>query len=96
MKGPMRLFNKNTALCQRASGRSEKDNGRGQRLSPVRQGTAGPREGLAPFKAARPRFQEKRRDTEVRAVPKPTQVGGCKDTQARGRNLVKELGNMTP
>ena len=49
-----------------------------------------------PSKAARPRFQEKRRDTEVLAVPKPTQVGGCKDTQARGRNLVKELGNMTP
>ena len=75
---------------------SEKDSGWGQRLSPVRPGTAGPREGLAPFKAARPRFQEKHRDTDMRAVPKPTQVGGCKDTQARGRNLVKELGNMTP
>ena len=49
-----------------------------------------------PPKAARPRFQEKHRDTDVLAVPKPTQVGGCKDTQARGRNLVKELGNMAP
>ena len=49
-----------------------------------------------PPKAMRPRFQEKRRDTEVRAVPKPTQVGGYKDTKARGRNLVKELGNMAP
>ena len=79
-----------------SSGRSEKDNGRGQRLSPVRQGTAGPSGGLAPCKAARPRFQEKTSDTDMPAVPKPTQVGGCKDTQARGRNLVKELGNMTP
>ena len=49
-----------------------------------------------PPKAMRPRFQEKTSDTDMRAVPKPTQVGGCKDTQARGRNLVKELGNMTP
>ena len=31
-----------------------------------------------------------------RAVPKPTQVGGYKHTKARGRNLVKELGNMAP
>ena len=30
------------------------------------------------------------------AVPKPTQVGGYKHTKARGRNLVKELGNMAP
>ena len=44
----------------------------------------------------RPRFPEKRHDTEMRAVPKPTQVGGYKDTKARGRNLVKELGNMAP
>ena len=32
----------------------------------------------------------------TRAVPKPTQVGGYKYTQARERNLVKELGNMAP
>ena len=75
---------------------SEKDSGWGQRLSPVRPGTAGPSLRLAAGKAMRPRFQEKHRDTDVLAVPKPTQVGGCKDTQARGRNLVKELGNMTP
>ena len=43
-----------------------------------------------------PRFPEKRRDTERQAVPKPTQVGGCKDTKARERNLVKELGNIAP
>ena len=34
--------------------------------------------------------------TEELAVPKPTQVGGYKHTKARGRNLVKELGNMAP
>ena len=44
----------------------------------------------------RPRFQEKRCVTEVRAVPKPTQVGGCKHTKARERNLVKELGKIAP
>ena len=27
---------------------------------------------------------------------KPTQVGGCKYTKARERNLSKELCNMTP
>ena len=75
---------------------SEKDSGWGQWLSPVRPGTAGPSLRLAAGKAMRPRFPEKRRDTDMRAVPKPTQVGGCKDTQARGRNLVKELGNIAP
>ena len=44
----------------------------------------------------RPSFPEKRRDTERQAVPKPTQVGGYKDTKARERNLVKELGNIAP
>ena len=34
--------------------------------------------------------------TDMPAVPKPTQVGGYTDTQARERNLVKELGNMAP
>ena len=43
-----------------------------------------------------PRFPEKRRDTDMPAVPKPTQVGGYKDTKARERNLVKELGNIAP
>ena len=75
---------------------SEKDSGWGQRLSPVRPGTAGPRVRLAARKAMRPCFPEKQRDTDMPAVPKPTQVGGYKDTKARGRNLVKELGNMAP
>ena len=75
---------------------SEKDSGGGQRLSPVRPGTAGPSRGFARGKAMRPRFPEKHCDTEGQAVPKPTQVGGYKDTKARGRNLVKELGNMAP
>ena len=43
-----------------------------------------------------PCFLEKYRDTERQAVPKPTQVGGYKDTKARERNLVKELGKITP
>ena len=75
---------------------SEKDSGVGQWLSHARRGTAGPSVRLAARKAMRPRFQEKSRRTNPPAVPKPTQVGGCKNTQARGRNLVKELGNMTP
>ena len=43
-----------------------------------------------------PCFLEKRHDTDMPAVPKPTQVGGYKDTKARERNLVKELGNIAP
>ena len=75
---------------------SEKDSGGGQWLSPVRAGRHGPSLRLAAGEAMRPRFPEKRHDTERQAVPKPTQVGGYKDTKARGRNLVKELGNMAP
>ena len=75
---------------------SEKGSGRGQWLPPARTVTSGPRRRFAGAKAMRPRFPEKRHDTEMRAVPKPTQVGGYKDTKARGRNLVKELGNMAP
>ena len=44
----------------------------------------------------RPCFLEKSTRINPAAVPKPTQVGGYKDTKARGRNLVKELGNMAP
>ena len=58
--------------------------------------SAGPSPGCVPGKAMHPCFPEKQRDTDMPAVPKPTQVGGYKDTKARGRNLVKELGNMTP
>ena len=43
-----------------------------------------------------PYFLEKHRNTDMPAVPKPTQVGGYKDTKARERNLVKELGNIAP
>ena len=75
---------------------SEKDSGVGQWLSHARRGTAGPSERLAAREAMRPCFPEKTSATDMPPVPKPTQVGGCKDTQARGRNLVKELGNMTP
>ena len=47
-------------------------------------------------KAMRPSFPEKVRRIKPRPVPNPTQVGGYKETKARGRNLVKELGNMAP
>jgi len=64
---------------------------------PLRGGpTAAPSPGLVPGKAMHPCFQEKRCDTDMPAVPKPTQVGGYKDTKARGRNLVKELGKIAP
>ena len=75
---------------------SEKDSGRGQWLSPARPGTAGPSGGFALCKAMGPCFQEKFQCINPSAVPKPTQVGGYKHTKARERNLVKELGNMTP
>ena len=74
----------------------EKDSDGGQRLSPVRPGRVGPRKRLAASKAMRPRFPEKAPCTNPSAVPKPTQVGGYKDTKARERNLVKELGNIAP
>ena len=74
----------------------EKDSDGGQRLSPVRPGRAGPRVRFAAFKAMRPRFLEKARCINPHPVPKPTQVGGYKDTKARERNLVKELGNIAP
>ena len=43
-----------------------------------------------------PCFLEKTIRINPPAVPKPTQVGGYKDTKARERNLVKELGNIAP
>ena len=75
---------------------SEKDSGVGQWLSHARRVTAGPSARLAERKAARPRSPEKTPRTNPSAVPKPTQVGGCKHTKARERNLVKELGNIAP
>ena len=78
------------------SAASEKGSGGGQWLSPVRIGRYGPSFGFARSKAMHPCFPEKRRDTDMPAVPKPTQVGGYKDTKARERNLVKELGNIAP
>ena len=75
---------------------SEKGSGGGQRLSPGRAGRRVPRIRCAGFKAMHPCFPEKCRDTDMHPVPKPTQVGGYKDTKARERNLVKELGNIAP
>ena len=75
---------------------SEKDSGGGQWLSPVRAGRYGLSVGFARCKAMRPCFPEKALCINPSAVPKPTQVGGYKDTKARERNLVKELGNIAP
>ena len=69
---------------------------RGSMAIPCTAGNGRAESGVRPAEAMRPRLQEKRRATERLAVPKPTQVGGYKDTKARGRNLVKELGNMAP
>ena len=74
----------------------EKDSGGCEWLSPIRRGTAGSSVGFARCKAMRPRFPEKTLRINPSAVPKPTQVGGYKDTKARERNLVKELGNIAP
>ena len=77
-----------------------RDVGEGQRLgSTVIPSTAG--NGRTEDGLARPRprvhaSKKRRASTEAQAVPKPTQVGWCKNTKARERNLVKELGNMTP
>ena len=78
------------------SAMSEKGSGEGQWLPLVRTGRYGPSRWFAGDKAMHPCFPEKRRDTDMPAVPKPTQVGGYKDTKARERNLVKELGNIAP
>ena len=74
----------------------EKGSDGGQRLSPVRTGMYGPSFRYAGDKAMHPCFLEKCRDTDMRPVPKPTQVGGYRHTKARERNLVKELGNIAP
>ena len=52
--------------------------------------------GFTAGDSMRPRFLEKSTRINLSAVPKPTQVGGYKDTKARERNLVKELGNIAP
>ena len=74
----------------------EKDSDEGQWLSLVRAVTHGPSPGFALGKAMCPCFPEKAMRINPPAVPKPTQVGGYKDTKARERNLVKELGNKAP
>ena len=74
----------------------EKGSGGGQWLSPVRIGRCGPSLRLAAGEAMHPCFPEKSQCINPPAVPKPTQVGGYKDTKARERNLVKELGNIAP
>ena len=74
----------------------EKDSSEGQWLSLTRTGRFGSSAGFARCKIMRPRFPEKSFRINPRPVPKPTQVGGYKDTKARERNLVKELGNIAP
>ena len=74
----------------------EKDSGGGQRLSPIGAGTRPSSFRFAGSKAMCPCFPEKSLRINPHPVPKPTQVGGYKDTKARERNLVKELGNIAP
>ena len=62
----------------------------------ARPGTAGPSLRFAAGESMRPCFPEKALCINPSAVPKPTQVGGYKDTKARERNLVKELGTIAP
>ena len=55
-----------------------------------------PRGGLAP-RPQSPHAAEKSPVGQAwSSVPKPTQVEWYKDTKARERNLVKELGTLTP
>ena len=61
-----------------------------------RAGRYGLSVGFARCKAMCPCFPEKSLCINPSAVPKPTQVGGYKNTKARERNLVKELGNIAP
>ena len=75
---------------------SEKDSDGGQWLSPMRTATYVSSSGFARSKAMCPCFLEKTVRINPHPVPKPTQVGGYKDTKARERNLVKELGNIAP
>ena len=75
---------------------SEKDSHERQWLPLARTGRCGPSFGFARSKVMRPCFPEKSLCINPSAVPKPTQVGGYKDTKARERNLVKELGNIAP
>ena len=53
------------------------------------------REACLP-KPAMPYSLEKLLGIESESVPKPTQVEWYKDTKARERNLVKELGKIAP
>ena len=62
----------------------------------MRTGTYVSSAGFAWCKAMTQCFLEKTIRINPPAVPKPTQVGGYKDTKARERNLVKELGNIAP
>ena len=75
---------------------SEKVSGEGQWLSLMRAGTHVSSFRSAGGEAMIPCFLEKTPCINPSAVPKPTQVGGYKDTKARERNLVKELGNIAP
>ena len=74
----------------------EKGSDGGQRLSPAGGAIRLPSVRFAGCKAMHPCFLEKTMRINCPAVPKPTQVGGYKDTKARERNLVKELGNIAP
>ena len=75
---------------------SEKGSDERQWLSLIGGGIRPSSFRFAGSKAMTPCFLEKTLRINPSAVPKPTQVGGYKDTKARERNLVKELGNIAP
>ena len=68
-----------------------------RQANPPRTGLSAATSGeLASRKPPDPCRPEKPLGTEPGTVPKPTQVGRYRSTEARERNLVKELGNPAP
>ena len=68
-----------------------------RQANPPRTGLSAATSGkLASRKPPTPCRPEKPLGTEPETVPKPTQVGRYQSTEARERNLVKELGNPAP
>ena len=69
---------------------------RGRQIRRARSLSAATSGKLASRKPPTPCRPEKPLGTEPETVPKPTQVGRYQSTEARERNLVKELGNPAP
>ena len=78
----------------------KRDVGEGQRLGstviPCTAGNGRAERGLALLLRLLHAAEKSPVGTACSSVPKPTQVEWYKDTKARERNLVKELGTLTP